>query len=81
MTDMDRPTDSPSAESAFHNPVLTRSHEPPRANHAWLTIIPAVVVIAAGAAIWAYLGTHHEGPIVNHSVAAAPTTSTPWAGG
>jgi hypothetical protein len=65
----------------YHNPVLTRSHEPPQANHAWVAIIPAIVAVVAGVAIWAYVGTQKTVPIVNHSVAAAPTSVTPWGKG
>jgi hypothetical protein len=59
----------PDGEIGFHNPVLTRSHEPPRAgHHSWLMIVPLVVVIVAGAAFWVYASGHPGGPIVNHAV-------------
>ena len=64
----------------YHNPVLTRSHEPARANHAWVAIIPAIIAIVAGVAIWTYVSTH-GGTVVNHAVAAAPTAPSGWHNG
>ena len=65
------PSSQPDAEN-FHNSVLTRTHEPPRAgHHPWLMIVPLVVVIVAGAAFWVYANGHQGGPVVNHAVAAA----------
>ena len=65
------PTPQPD-EVSYHNPVLTRSHEPPRSgNHSWLMIIPLVVVVIAGAAFWVYVNAHPSGPIINHAVAQA----------
>ena len=65
------PSSQPGGEG-FHNSVLTRTHQPPRAgNHSWLMIVPLVVVIVAGAAFWVYASGHPGGPIVNHAVAAA----------
>jgi len=56
-------------EPALHNSVLTRSHEPPRSgDHRWLMIVPLGVVLIAGAAFWAYVHGHPEGPVVNHAV-------------
>lgn len=66
------PSPQPDGEISYHNPVLTRSHEPPRsANHSWLMIVPLVVVLIAGAAFWVYASGHSSGPIVNHAVAQA----------
>ncbi len=71
-SDTASPSSQPNGEPGFHNPVLTRSHEPPRAgNHTWLMIVPLVVVVIAGAAFWVYVSGHPSGPIVNHAVAAA----------
>ena len=66
---MDHPTE-PHPE--YHNPVLTRSHEPARANHTWVAVIPAIIAVVAGVAIWAYVSTTKAPTIVTHSVAAAP---------
>lgn len=61
-------------EPALHNSVLTRSHEPPRSgDHRWLMIVPLGVVLVAGAAFWAYVQTHPEGPLVNHAVLTSHT--------
>jgi hypothetical protein len=66
------PPSQSDGELSFHNPVLTRSHEPARSgNHSWLMIVPLVVVIVAGAAFWVYVSGHPSGPIVNHAVAQA----------
>jgi hypothetical protein len=66
------PPTQPDVDNAYHNSVLTRSHEPPRAaNHHWLMIVPLVVVVIAGAAFWVYVNGHSSGPIVNHAVAQA----------
>jgi hypothetical protein len=63
-------------EPFYHNPVLTRSHEPSRATGGpWLVVIPLAVVLIAGAAFWVYVQGHPGGPVVNHSVAAESTTS------
>ena len=72
---MDNPT---GAHTEYHNPVLTRSHEPARANHAWVAIIPAIIAVVAGAAIWAYVSTQKSPTIINHAVAAAPATPAGW---
>ena len=66
---MDNPT---GAHPEYHNPVLTRSHEPPRASHPWVAIVPAIIAVVAGVAIWAYVGSQKPIPIVNHAVASAP---------
>jgi len=63
------PSPQPDVEAAFHNSVLTRTHEPARANHTWLMIVPLVVVVVAGAAFWVYVSGHPASPIVNHAVA------------
>jgi hypothetical protein len=70
-----------SGEGVIHNSVLIRTHEPARISHAW--VAPAVlgVAIVAGAAIWGFMATHPSGPVVNHSVSAAPTTFTPGSTG
>ncbi len=62
----------------FHNPVLTRTHEPARAgNHSWIMLGALAVAIVAGVAFWAYAASHPAGPVVNHAVAAsAPTYTT-----
>jgi hypothetical protein len=66
------PPPQPDGELSIHNPILTRSHEPPRAgHHSWLMIVPLVVVIVAGAAFWVYANGHPSGPLVNHAVAQA----------
>jgi hypothetical protein len=60
----------------FHNPVLTRTHEPARAHSSpWLVVIPVVLAVVAGVGAWVYVQTHPSGPIVNHAVAAAPTSA------
>ncbi len=64
-----------------HNPVLTRSHEPARANHTWVAVIPAVIAVVAGAAIWAYVSTQKAPVIVNHAVADAPAAPAGWSHG
>lgn len=62
----------PHVDPGLHNPVLTRTHEPPRAgNHAWIMLGALGVVIVAGAAFWWYNDTHPAGPMVNHAVAPA----------
>lgn len=69
------PSSQPDVEQAFHNSVLTRTHEPPRAGrHSWLMVVPLVVVVIAGAAFWVYVSGHPATPIVNHAVAQAPST-------
>ena len=66
------PSPQPEGESAYHNSVLTRTHEPPRSgNHTWLTIVPLVVVLVAAVCFWMYVSGHPSGPIVNPAVAAA----------
>jgi len=66
------PPPQPDGEPAYHNSVLTRTHEPPRSgNHSWLMIVPLVVVLIAGTAFWVFVAGHPTGPIVNHAVAAA----------
>ncbi|HEY1752086.1 MAG TPA: hypothetical protein VGG29_12550 [Caulobacteraceae bacterium] len=68
-------------ETTLHNSVLIRSHEPAKAgSHSWIMLGGLAVVIVAGGAFWAYVQSHPEGPIVNHAVAAAPRTETPWSG-
>lgn len=60
---------------ALHNPVLTRSHEPPRsASHSWIMFGGLGVAIVAGVAFWAFAASHPAGPIVNHAVAASTQT-------
>jgi hypothetical protein len=73
------------AESAsageMHNSVLIRTHEPARMSHSW--VAPAVlgVAILGAAAIWGFIATHPSGPVVNHSVSAAPTSFAPSSAG
>jgi hypothetical protein len=66
----------PELGSGVHNSVLIRTHEPMRESHAWLA--PALVgtAIVIGAAIWGFMATHPTGPVVNNSVANAPTAKT-----
>jgi hypothetical protein len=60
---------------AFHNPVLTRTHEPARSgNHSWIMLGALAVAVVAGAAFWYFDQTHPAGPLVNHAVAAVPAT-------
>jgi hypothetical protein len=61
-------------EPEYHNPVLTRTHEPARETHPMLYMIPLVLVILALIAFWVWQKSHPPVPIVNHAVAAAPTT-------
>ena len=57
-------------EPGLHNPVLTRTHEPPRSgNHSWIMLGALGVAILAGAAFWWFNATHPAGPLVNHAVA------------
>jgi hypothetical protein len=62
------------AGEAIHNSVLIRTHEPPRETHAWVAPTLVGVAVVTGAIIWGLLATHPSGPVVNHSVAAAPTS-------
>ena len=63
-------------EPKFHNPVLTRTHEPARAHSSpWLVAIPFLLAVIAGVGAWVYVETHPAPPVVNHSVAPMPTTS------
>jgi len=67
----------PAAGGALHNPVLTRSHEPPRAgSHAWIMLGGLGVAVIAGAAFWFFAATHPAGPVENHAVAASTQTYT-----
>ena len=59
----------PNGDPGLHNPVLTRTHEPPRAgNHSWIMLGALAVAIVAGAAFWWYNQAHPAGPLVNHAV-------------
>ncbi|HVN00884.1 MAG TPA: hypothetical protein VMT68_11800 [Caulobacteraceae bacterium] len=68
-------------DSGVHNSVLIRTHEPMRESHAWLAPALIGVAIVIGAAIWGFMATHPAGPIVNHSVAKAPTAQTAFSTG
>jgi len=71
----DRASADPAAEGGvqFHNPVLTRSHEPARSgSHSWLMIIPLAVVLVAGLAFWLYVSSHPAAAWVNRSVMTSP---------
>jgi hypothetical protein len=73
------PTGSPPLaahdEPMFHNPVLTRTKEPARVmGGPWLVVIPLAVVILAGGVFAAFVATHPAPPLVNHAVAALPTS-------
>jgi len=69
------PSPPPTAhDPEYHNPVLTRTHEPARETHPWLYTIPIVLVIVALIAFWFWERSHPPVAFVNHSVAAAPTT-------
>ena len=84
MTDQSDEQAAPASaggESAVHNSVLIRTHEPARTTHSWAG--PAVLglaVVLAGA-IWGFMATHSSGPVVNHAVASAPTTIVPTSPG
>ena len=61
-----------SSDPGLHNPVLTRTHEPPRSgNHSWIMLGALGVAVVAGVAFWVFNATHPSGPLVNHSVAPA----------
>jgi hypothetical protein len=74
----DGPHTPASGEGVIHNSVLIRTHEPSRMTHRW--VVPAVLGLAilAGGSIWGVMATHPSGPLVNQSVASAPT-SPGWA--
>jgi len=59
----------------IHNTVLIRTHEPRRGSHGW--IVPAVLGVAILASALIFVAGHPAGPLVNHAVAAAPTSFTP----
>jgi hypothetical protein len=83
MSDQFRAPPGPdtAGSTTLHNSVLIRSRQPPRAAaHSWIMVGGLAVAIVAGGAFWAYAQTHPAGPLVNHAVAAAPTSATPWAG-
>ena len=70
------PTQAAHDEPMFHNPVLTRTHEPARAHSSpWLVVVPLVIAVIAGIGVWIYVEGHPAPPIVNHAVAAMPTSS------
>ena len=60
-----------------HNSVLMRASKPVGANHSW--VAPAVLGLAAvvGVIIWGVTASHPPAPLVNHSVADAPTSFQP----
>jgi hypothetical protein len=66
-----------SGGTELHNSVLMRASKPVGANHSW--VAPAVLGIAlvAGAVVWGVMAAHPPPPVVNHAVAAAPTSFTP----
>ena len=61
----------------IHNSVLIRTHEPARASHSWIAPTVLGVAVLTAALIWGFVATHSTGPLVNHAVAAAPTSFTP----
>lgn len=68
----DAPAATAPAEGT-HNSVLIRTHEPPRESHAWVVPTLLGVAVLGAAVIWGVIATHPAGPVVNHSVADAPT--------
>jgi len=70
-------TAATSGGSELHNSVLMRASKPVGANHSW--VAPAVlgVALVAGAVIWGVMAAHPPPPVVNHAVAAAPTSFQP----
>ena len=64
-------------EGVIHNSVLIRTHEPSRTTHSWAAPAVLAVAIVMAGAIWGFMATHTSGPVVNHSVAEAPTTIVP----
>jgi hypothetical protein len=71
---LDDGSDAPVAVGeATHNSVLIRTHEPPRESHSWVAPTLLGVAVLTGAIIWGVIATHPSGPVVNHSVATAPT--------
>jgi hypothetical protein len=64
-------------DEGVHNSVLIRTHEPERTVHSWAGPAVLGVAVVIGVAIWGFMATHPSGPVVNHSVAAAPTTILP----
>ena len=81
LSDDQVPPGPAGGEGVVHNNVLIRTHEPERTVHSW--VAPAVLGIAlvTGLAIWGFMATHPSGPVVNHSVSAAPTTILPTSPG
>jgi hypothetical protein len=74
------PTGSPPQaahdEPIFHNPVLTRTHEPARAHSSpWMVVVPIILALAVGAGVWAYVQGHPAAPVVNHAVGPEPGVS------
>jgi hypothetical protein len=75
---LDDGPDAPAvAGETVHNSVLIRTHEPVRESHSWLAPTLLGVAVVTGAIIWGVVATHPGGPVVNHSVAAAPTSFAP----
>jgi hypothetical protein len=63
------PPPTASAEPAFHNSVLIRSHETGRSsNHAWMVAVPLVLALFVGVGVLYYVQTHPGPPVVNHAV-------------
>jgi hypothetical protein len=71
------PPTSAGGESAAHNSVLIRTHEPARISHSWAGPAVLGVAIVIAGAIWGFMATHASGPVVNHAVGASPTTIVP----
>jgi nitric oxide reductase large subunit len=73
---LDEPGRVPGAPAGpeAHNSVLIRTHEPPHGTHNWIAPTIVAVAIVIGAGIWGFMATHPSGPVVNHSVGAAPAT-------
>ena len=65
---------APEHPPEYHNPVLTRTHEPRQETHPMLYAIPVVLVIIALIAYVVWQRSHPPVPIENHAVAAAPTS-------
>jgi len=58
----------------LHNSVLMRASKPVGANHSWAVPVVLGVAAVAGAIVWGVMAAHPSGPVVNHSVADAPTS-------
>ena len=81
LEDGSEPSVPANGEGVVHNNVLIRTHKSPRESHAWVAPTLLGVALVAGAVIWGVVATHPSGPVVNHAVAAAPTSFAPSANG